>query len=51
MAGNIKGVTIEFQADASKLNKELRGISKGTAKIDKELKAQMDKLVEEKEEF
>lgn len=38
MAGNIKGVTIEFQADASKLNKELRGISKGTAKIDKELK-------------
>lgn len=38
MAGNIKGVTIEFQADATKLNKELRSISKGTAKIDKELK-------------
>ena len=38
MAGNIKGVTIEFQADATKLNKELRNISKGTAKIDKELK-------------
>ena len=38
MAGNIKGVTIEFQADATKLNKELRNISKDTAKIDKELK-------------
>lgn len=38
MAGNIKGVTIEFQADATKLNKELRNISKSTAKIDKELK-------------
>ena len=38
MAGNIKGVTIEFQADATKLNKELRTISKETAKIDTELK-------------
>ena len=38
MAGNIKGVTIEFQADATKLNKELRAISKESAKIDTELK-------------
>lgn len=38
MAGAIKGVTIEFRGDTTKLDKALRGIDKETAKIDKELK-------------
>ena len=38
MAGNIKGITIEFQGDTSKLDKSLRSIDKSTSKIDKELK-------------
>lgn len=37
MAGNIKGITIEFQADATKLTKELRNIEKETATIDRSL--------------
>lgn len=37
MAGNIKGITIEFGADTSKLDKSLRQISKDTKAIDKEL--------------
>lgn len=42
MAGAIKGVTIEFRGDTTKLDKALRDINKETAKIDKELK-QVDK--------
>lgn len=38
MAGNIKGVTIEFQGDTTKLDKSLRSVDKSTAAIDKELK-------------
>lgn len=38
MAGAIRGVTIQFQADATKLNKELRNISSSTSKIDRELR-------------
>lgn len=38
MAGNIKGVTIEFQGDTSKLDKSLRSVDKSTSAIDKELK-------------
>ena len=38
MAGAIKGVTIEFQGDTTKLDKALRQIDKQTASIDKELK-------------
>ena len=37
MAGNIKGITIEFDADASKLDKSLREIDKNTKTIDTEL--------------
>lgn len=38
MAGNIKGVTIEFQGDTSKLDKSLRAVDKSASAIDKELK-------------
>lgn len=38
MAGNIKGITIEFQGDTSKLDKSLREVNKNTRAIDKELK-------------
>lgn len=38
MAGNIKGITIEFAGDTSKLDKSLREIQKNTKAIDKELK-------------
>ena len=38
MAGNIKGITIEFQGDTSKLEKSLRQVSNSTRAIDKELK-------------
>ena len=38
MAGNIKGITIEFQGDTSKLEKALRQVSNSTRSIDKELK-------------
>lgn len=37
MAGNIKGITIEFTGDTSKLDKSLREVNKNTRAIDKEL--------------
>lgn len=38
MAGNIKGITIEFQGDTTKLDKSLRAVSQSTRKIDQELR-------------
>lgn len=38
MAGNIKGIVIEFQGDTSRLDKALRQVDNNTRKIDKELK-------------
>ena len=38
MAGNIKGITIEFQGDTSKLDKALRSVGKETKALDKELR-------------
>lgn len=38
MAGNIKGITIEFNGDTTKLDKALRQINNETRAIDKELK-------------
>ena len=38
MAGNIKGITIEFQGDTTKLDKALRQIKNSTKDIDTELK-------------
>lgn len=38
MAGNIKGITIEFQGDTSRLDKALREINNNTRKLDKELR-------------
>ena len=38
MAGNIKGITIEFQGDTTKLDKALRQIKNSTKDIDRELK-------------
>ena len=38
MAGNIKGITIEFQGDTTKLDKALRQIKNSTKDIDNELK-------------
>lgn len=38
MAGNIKGVTIEFRGDTTPLEKALRQINRETAKLDQELK-------------
>ena len=38
MAGNIKGVTIVFQGDTTKLDKALREVRNSTKEIDKELK-------------
>ena len=37
MAGNIKGITIEFRGDTSKLDKALRQVNTETRSIDKEL--------------
>jgi len=37
MAGDIRGITIEFNGDTTKLGKALRDISKSTAAVDKEL--------------
>lgn len=37
MAGNIKGITIEFAGDTSKLDKSLRSVSNSAKAIDKEL--------------
>lgn len=44
MAGNIRGITIEFSGDTTKLDKALRQINKETRDIDKELK-QVDKAL------
>lgn len=38
MAGNIKGITIEFNGDTSKLDRSLREVDKSTRNIDKELR-------------
>lgn len=38
MAGNIKGITIEFQGDTTRLDKALRQVNNKTRDIDKELK-------------
>ena len=38
MAGNIKGITIEFNGDTSKLDKSIREIDKNTRNLDKELR-------------
>lgn len=38
MAGNIKGITIEFRGDTTKLDKALREIKNSTKDVDKELK-------------
>lgn len=44
MAGSIKGITIEFRGDTTKLDKALRNVDKETRNIDKELK-QVDKAL------
>ena len=38
MAGDIKGITIEFRGDTTPLEKALRQITNETKSIDKELK-------------
>ena len=38
MAGNIKGITIEFSGDTAKLDRSLKDVDKSTKNIDKELK-------------
>lgn len=38
MAGNIKGITIEFRGDTTKLDKAIRGINSEAKSLDKELK-------------
>lgn len=38
-SGNIKGITIEFRGETTKLDKALRGVDKETKSIDKELRA------------
>lgn len=44
MAGNVKGITIEFRGDTTKLDKALRQINNETRSIDKELK-QVDRAL------
>jgi phage-related minor tail protein len=44
MAGNIRGVTIEFRGDTTKLDKALRQVNNETKNIDKELR-QVDKAL------
>lgn len=44
MAGNIKGITIEFNGDTTKLDKALRQINNETKSLDKELR-QVDKAL------
>ena len=39
MAGNIKGITIEFSGNTTKLDAALKNIDKSTRSIDKELRA------------
>ena len=38
MSGNIKGITIRFEADTTKLDKSIREINNNTRKLDKELR-------------
>lgn len=38
MAGSIKGITIEFDGNTTKLDKALKDVDRSTSKIDKELK-------------
>ena len=38
MAGNVKGITIEFRGDTTKLDKALRQVNNETRKIDRELR-------------
>ena len=38
MGGNIRGITIQFNADTTKLDKSLREINNNTRKLDKELR-------------
>lgn len=44
MAGNIKGITIEFRGDTSRLDSALRTVGKETKSLDRELK-QIDKAL------
>lgn len=44
MAGNIKGITIEFRGETTKLDRALKDIEKNTRSLDKELK-QVDKAL------
>lgn len=44
MAGQIKGITIQFNGDTTKLDKALRDINKSTKSLDKEL-GQIDKAL------
>ena len=44
MAGNIKGITIRFEGDTTKLDQALRKVNNETKKIDKELR-QVDKAL------
>lgn len=44
MSGNIKGITIEFSGNTTKLDKALRDIEKNTRSLDRELK-QVDKAL------
>ena len=39
MSGNVKGITIEFRGETTKLSSALRKVNTETAKVDKELKA------------
>ena len=39
MAGTIKGITIEFRGDTTKLDSALKDINKNTRSLDKELRA------------
>ena len=39
MAGNVKGITIEFRGDTTKLDKALRDIKNNTKDLDRELKS------------
>ena len=44
MAGNVKGITIEFSGDTTKLDRSLRDVAKSARGIDKELR-QVDKAL------
>jgi len=44
MAGNIKGITIEFRGDTTSLDKALRTVNRETSALDRELK-QVDKAL------